>query len=72
MTNQSKSKWKLLWPQIKTSKMADLNEDNILKLIHLQTVLFLLRAFSSLSISEASTSAGEKRQIIILISKLAE
>ena len=37
-----------LRPQIKTKKMADLNEDDILKLIQLQRFL-LLGAFSSLS-----------------------
>ena len=39
-------------------KMADLNEDGILKLIQVQTVL-LLRAFSSLFIIATSTFAAK-------------
>ena len=43
--------------------MADLNEDDIFKLIQLQmSILLLLGAFSSLSNIARATSAGKKQQ----------
>ena len=51
--------------------MADLNEDDILKQIQLQTVLLLLRAFSLLSETAASTPAAEQDQMIAFIGRLA-
>ena len=38
LTNQSKGREELLRPHVETSKLADLNEDDDLKLIQLQTV----------------------------------
>ena len=55
LTNQSKRRGQLLRPQVETSKLADLNEDDNLKLSQLQNVLLLLLAFSSLSNVAAST-----------------
>ena len=37
--------------------MTDLNEDDVLKLIQLRTLLLLLQAFSSLSVTATSTPA---------------
>ena len=51
--------------------MADLNEDDILKQIQLQTVLLLLRAFSLLSETATSTPAAEQDQMIAFIGRLA-
>ena len=62
---------KLLQLQVQTSKMADLNEDDILKQIQLQTVLLLLRAFSLLSETATSTPAAEQDQMIAFIGRLA-
>ena len=60
----------LPWAQIETSKMVDLTEDNILKLIQCQTVFLLLWAFSSFSNIATSTPAVKHHQIIMLIGKL--
>ena len=49
--------------------MADLIEDDILKLIQLQTILLLLRALSSLS--NIATSAPALEQMIVFIGRLA-
>ena len=46
----------LLQPQFETSRMADLNDDDISKLIQLKTVLLLLPAVSSLSVIATATS----------------
>ena len=56
---------------IKTSKLADLNQDDSLKLSQLQNVLLLLLAFSSPSNTVASTPAAKQHQIIISIRRLA-
>ena len=61
----------LLRPQIETSKMTDLNEDDILKLIKLQTVLLLFRAFSSRFNTATSTPAAKQHQMIVFIGRLA-
>ena len=44
LTNQSKSRGELLQPQIKTSKMASLNKDNILKLFNSKPFFFYTRS----------------------------
>ena len=49
--------------------MADLNEDDILKLIQLQTLLLWL-AFSSLSVIATSTPAAKQHQMIVFIGRL--
>ena len=51
--------------------MADVNEDDVLQLIQLQTVLLLLWAFSSLSNIATSSPAAKKHQILVFIGKLA-
>ena len=52
--------------------MADLNEDDISKLIQLLTVLLLLLwAFSSLSNVATSTAAAKQHQMIVFIGRLA-
>ena len=56
---------------IKTSKLADLNEDDNLKLSQLQNLLLLLLAFSSLLYNTASTPAAKQHQIIVFIGGLA-
>ena len=61
----------LLWPQIETSKMTDLNEDDILELIQLKTVLLLWLAFSSLPNIAASTPETKQRQMIVFIGRLS-
>ena len=61
----------LLRPHIETSKLADLNEDNNLKLVQPQTVRLLLLAFSSLFSITASIPAAKHHQIIVLIGELA-
>ena len=61
----------LLRPQIETSKMTDLNEDDILELIQLKTVLLLLLAFSSLPNIAASTPETKQRQMIVFIGRLS-
>ena len=50
--------------------MADLNQDDALKLIQLQTGLVLLWAFSSLSNIATSTPAAKQHRIIVLIGTL--
>ena len=62
--------WKLFCPQIKTSKIIDLKEDKMFKLIQLKTVL-LLRAFSSLSNIATSKSAANHSQMIVFNRRLA-
>ena len=59
----------LLRPHIETSKLADFNEDDNLKLSQLQNVL-LLSTFSSLFNVAASTPAAKQHQIIVLIEGL--
>ena len=53
----------LLRPQIETSKTADLNEEDILKLVQLRAVLLPLMAFSSLSNIATSTPAAKQHQL---------
>ena len=47
--------------------MVDLNEDDILKLIQIQTVFLLLWALSSLSNIVASTPAATQHQTVVFI-----
>ena len=61
----------LLRPYVETAKLADLNEDDNLRLIQLQTVLLLLLAFYLISKIAASTSAAKQHQIVVLIGGLA-
>ena len=70
MTNQSKSVGELLRPRIEPSKIADLNEDDVLNPIKIQTVL-LLGAFSSLSNIVTLTTAAKQFQTIGFIERLA-
>ena len=51
----------LLRPHVETSKLADLNEDDNLKLIQLQAVFLLLLAFSSLSNTVAKPAAKQHK-----------
>ena len=51
--------------------MVDLNEDDILKLIQLQTIINLLWALSSLSNIATTAPAAKQHQIIIFIGRLA-
>ena len=67
MTDQSKSREELLRPQTETEKLADLNEDDILKLIQLQIVFLLVRAFSLLSIIALSTPAVKQQMIVFIL-----
>ena len=61
--SEQEQEGELLRPKIETSKTADLNEDDILKLVQLQTVLLLLMAFSSLSNIATSTPAAKQHQL---------
>ena len=70
LTYQSKSRGELLRQKLETSKMADLNKHDIVKLIQLQTVL-LLWAFSQLSNIATSTPAAKQQQIIVVVETLA-
>ena len=63
LTNQNKSRGELLRPQVETSKLADLNEDDNLKLSQLSNVLLLLLAFPSLTNVAASTPTAKQHQI---------
>ena len=65
LNTHSKSRGELLWPQIKTSKMAYLNEVDISKLIQQKNILLLLHNFSSFSNSATSTPAGKEHQMIM-------
>ena len=59
----------LLRPHVETSKLADLNEDDDLKLIQFRAVLLLL-TFSSHSHIAASTPAAKQHQMIVLTGEL--
>ena len=70
-SEQEQGGGELLRPYVETAKLADLNEDDNLRLIQLQTVPLLLLAFSSLLNITASTPAAKHHQITDLIGGLA-